>query len=331
MGKKSLIKSTSKKKKNTIKKQSDNASVKKKAVPKSKKVTLKELLFRKFELKTVDKPYVRPQQETINNIAPPFISAESEDEIKRIKALLFQKFDIKAIKVAAEKVAAEKAAAEKAAAEKAVAEKAAAEKAAAEKAAAENVVVSFDPPKQQKESEPVDKSIKILAAGVVAILIMIVIASFSNSSNYYLKTDKNGVEIWQGKFAPLGEKLLIALPGIKAPEMIKETYSKKELFPMAFNYQLNKADSLIHEAEIPDLQKNKELLNQAMTFSTDRKSRDAVQSRLDNIKHLIAVSKADLSALKKKEKVVKTKKTAVKEKKISTKEKANKQEKKSGH
>ncbi len=35
-----------------------------------------------------------------------------------------------------------------------------------------------------------------------------------NTGNYYLKDKAGALEIWKGRFAPMGEKILIILPGV---------------------------------------------------------------------------------------------------------------------
>jgi len=178
MGKKNLIKSTTnnKKKKIAAKKKggakktpshgneaashkeavktlsSKNGIKEKTATMSDKKISPKDLIFKKFDQWKPDKLYIanHDTQFAENYKAVPFIS-ENNEHGNRIKELLLLKFDLEAVrkqaaekavadKAAEEKVAVEeKAAAEKAAAEKLAAEKAAADKAAAEKAAAEKI------------------------------------------------------------------------------------------------------------------------------------------------------------------------------------------------
>ena len=216
-------------------------------------------------------------------------------------------------KAAAEKAAAEKAAAEKAAAEKAAAEKAAAEKAAAEKAAAEkaeaikkaaaqkpDVKVSYEPAPAQapptKPSDPVDNTIKLVAAGLAFLILLVIGASASNSSKYYLTDNQGTLEIWQGKFAPLGQKKLMALPGIPVPETIKAVYRSAEVYPLAFQFYINEADSLLNVSGIPDFEAIKETLKTALEYGSTRELKQAAYVRLDNIDRLILTYKADVAA-----------------------------------
>jgi hypothetical protein len=220
-------------------------------------------------------------------------------------------------KAAAEKAAAEKAAAEKAAAEKAAAEKAAAEKAAAEKAAAEkaeaiknaaaqksDVSVSYEPPPAkpaaaaQKPSDPVDNTIKLVAAGLVFLILLVIGASASNSFKYYLAENQGALEIWKGKFAPLGKKMVIALPGVPAPEGPKDEYSSDEVYPLVFQHFIDKADALLDVPGIPDFEGIKATLKTALGYGSTTDLRAVAYARLDNIDRMILLYKADVAASK---------------------------------
>ena len=153
MGKESLLKSTSKKTKSASTKKDEKIKVEKKTAtakkatakakaapkakaptkvkkttavrakkaaprPKKKKVSAKDLIHKKFDIWKPEKIFtISPDEKYLKDfVAPPFVS-ESEEETRRIKEILFKKFDPEEIKAAAEKTAAEKAADERAAAE----------------------------------------------------------------------------------------------------------------------------------------------------------------------------------------------------------------------
>uniref|UniRef100_UPI003568F177 hypothetical protein n=1 Tax=Desulfosarcina sp. TaxID=2027861 RepID=UPI003568F177 len=216
-------------------------------------------------------------------------------------------------KAAAEKAAAEKAAAEKAAAEKAAAEKAAAEKAAAEKAAAEkaeaiknaaaqksDVSVSYEPPPAQaavkKPSDPVDNTMKIFAAGLAFLILLVIGGSASNSFKYYLAENQGALEVWKGKFSPIGKKLVITLPGVPAPEETKATYRSGDVYPIVFQYYIDKADVLLDVPGIPDFEGIKATLKTALEYGSTSDLRALAYQRLDNIDRLILTYKAEVAA-----------------------------------
>ncbi len=229
-------------------------------------------------------------------------------------------------RIAAEKAAAEKAEAERIAAEKAEAERIAAEKKAeaeriaAEKAAAAlerkkaielqqastpKVKITYDQPAKPvqpvqpaqpaKDADPMDISIKI-AAGCLAFLILILLGtSMCNSQKFYIKKAKNGIEIWQGRFAPKGEKQLISLAGVKAPEKVKKVYSDLDVYPIIFSYFLNKADAILDAPGIPDFEGMKHYIQLAEPYAMTRELRDAADLRLNSIEKALLIYKADIA------------------------------------
>ncbi len=390
MGKKSLIKSTSKKKR-APKKAASAANLKKKApakktapakpkpaakakpapkpakeaAPKTKPVSVKDLLRKKFDIVTPKVLYRVPTKMAAKPTftAPEFLSGFEAEDAKRVKGLLANSYSendliaatkkattekaaaekaaaekaaaekaaaekaaaekaaaekaaaekAAAEKAAAEKAAAEKAAAEKAAAEKAAAEKAAAEKAAAEKAAAEkaeaikkaaaqksDVSVSYEPPPAQaavkKPSDPVDNTMKIFAAGLAFLILLVIGGSASNSFKYYLTENQGALEVWKGKFSPIGKKLVITLPGVPAPDVTKVTYRSADVYPIVFQYYIDKADVLLDVPGIPDFEGIKATLKTALEYGTTNALRAVAYQRLDNIDRLILTYKADVAA-----------------------------------
>ncbi|MCD6185780.1 MAG: hypothetical protein J7K84_08350 [Deltaproteobacteria bacterium] len=158
MGKKNLTKSTTKKKTKTKKTAAKKTTATKKgAKTTKKKITLKDLIFKKFDTWKPEESFkVEIDKEALKAYtAPPFITG-SPDDTDRIKNILFKKFDpetmrkqIEELKAMAEQEAVEKAAIEKAEAER----KAAEEKAALEKAAAEKKLAEEKAAKEKVEAE----------------------------------------------------------------------------------------------------------------------------------------------------------------------------------
>jgi hypothetical protein len=277
----------------------------------SKKVSVKELLFKKFETFKTESLYRPPSDEkkAQDYTAPPLVSGSDENEIKKIKTLLFKKFDLNA---STEKAAEEKAAAEKAAAEKAAAEKTAAEKAAAEKDTVQKevkasvkkqeskpkVTVTYGSTTDMKESDPMEKTMKYLGAGFAFIVVILVLASISNMDNYYLRSSNGEVEIWKGSFAPLGEALFVRLPEMQPPDVIKRVYSKNEALPMVYNYYVDKADALLKEPGLPDFGRIKAYLNQAKAFASTSQLLSAIKKRINSLDFMNLIYRADVAASK---------------------------------
>ena len=256
------------------------------AAPKKEKVSVKDLLKKKFSVWKPEKLYsVAPDKGDAKDFtAPPFVSGP-ESEQKRIKELLLKKYDLAEIKAAGEKAAAGKAAAEKA---------------AAEKADEPEVSVSYEPPDSDDTipSDPMEKGMKYLAAAVAILIVLVIGSSMINQGKYYIHSTDGALEIIQGSFAPMGEKLLISLPGVQQPVKAKDIYSKTDVYPLIFNYYVEKADTLLKVPSIPDFEGIKKYLNNAMVYKTTPDSAEAVYSRLNNIDLMILLYKADVAASK---------------------------------
>jgi hypothetical protein len=261
---------------------------------------VKDLLKKKFDSVTPKVLYTVPKKMTPSPTftAPEFLSGFEAKDAKRIKGLLANTYSEKDLRDASKKAAAEKAAAEKAAAEKAAAEKAEAiKKAAAQKS---DVSVSYEPPPAQaaarKPSDPVDNTMKIFAAGLAFLILLVIGASASNAFKYYLAENQGALEIWKGKFAPMGKKLLITLPGVSAPEDTQRVYRSSEVYPLVFQYYIDKADALLDVPGIPDFEGIKATLKTALEYGSSNALRKVAYQRLDNIDRLILTYKADVAA-----------------------------------
>jgi len=254
-----------------------------KAAAEKKKAYLKTLPLKKFEAWKPAKIFrAAVDEEYLKNFAsPPIVSGLSDEEAKKIKKLLLKKRDMATIraeikKEAAERKAAEKAAAEKAAVERETAKKSAAEREAAEKATMKKVIIG-------------------LASGFIILVALIFSASSSNNSKYYIKEKTGILEIWQGRYAPLGEERMMTLPGVPLPEQINAVYSESEVFPLIFNYYIDKADAISDMSDTPDYVAIKSYLNEALLFATTGDLRKKVYSRLNNIKFNDLMYKAGVS------------------------------------
>jgi len=244
---------------------------------------LKTLPLKKFEAwkpakifrSAVDEEYLK------NYASPPSVSGLSDEEAKRIKKLLLKKRDMATIRAEIKKEAAEKKAAEKAAAEKAAVERKAAEKAAVKREAAEKATMK--------------KVIFGLASGFIVLVALILSASSSNNSKYYIKESAGVLEIWQGRYAPLGEERMMILPGVPLPEQINAVYSESEVFPLIFNYYIDEADAISGMSDTPDYVAIKSYLNQALEFATTGDLRKKAYTRLNDIKFNDLMYKAGVS------------------------------------
>jgi hypothetical protein len=142
----------------------------------------------------------------------------------------------------------------------------------------------------------VDRGIKIVAAGIGFLLLLVVIASISNSGKYYLRSNEDALEIWKGRFAPLGESLIVSISDVPIPEEFKEVYTKEEVFPLAFAHYIDQADNLLETDELPDFEGIKTNASEALEFSLTSEEREKALARLNKIDQMTLIYKADIAA-----------------------------------
>jgi hypothetical protein len=288
------------------------APVEKKEV---KKADYKEIMARKFhEPQSTVVLIERMEKMKEDYTAPPLISTDDPKEAARIKELLFRQFEIPPTPVQPTTPILEEKEAETmvpeivSETEELVTEvkeepvTTDSEKIEAEKEKKEDkspkVTVSYDepPPTDTEVSDPMDKMIKFVAAGVILILLLIIGYSFNNKNKYYIKPVKDGVEILQGRFAPMGEDVLARLNGVAAPENIKDVYTAEEVLPLAFSYFIDQADGLLNAKGIPDLKAIKDTLDKALSFALTKDEREIVQYRLSSMERHLLQYRANVAA-----------------------------------
>jgi hypothetical protein len=143
-----------------------------------------------------------------------------------------------------------------------------------------------------------DKALKYVAAAFALLIALVIGSSMINQGKYYIQSTNGALKIFQGRFAPMGEKLLISLPGVQAPEKVKDVYSKTDVYPIIFNYYVEKADTLLKVPGLPDFEGIKKYINKARPYAITSESKDIVHKRLSNIDLLILLYKADVAASK---------------------------------
>jgi len=154
------------------------------------------------------------------------------------------------------------------------------------------------PPSEQKPAEPADKMMCYGLAALVLLVLLVVIASWMNTRQYYISSGEGAIDIYQGKFAPKGTRLLMSFPGMKAPEMVKESYSKDDVFPIIYDYYLDKADMLLEVPGMPDFEGVKDYLNKSLAYAVSSEMKATVNKRLDAINLMVLLYKADVAASK---------------------------------
>ncbi len=349
MGKKSLIKSTSKKKsepkkegekttqkaaaktakkapagtakKSTGQKTSkakSKADPKGKAVqtsaktkPASKKRSIKELTFLKFEaLAPADRKLSVPKPTGAPPTAPPLIATEDSKEAGRLRALLVKKFSMAEIKASAKAPSPKQPVVdtpvpevEKPRSEPTVktakddAPKAPEPK-PAPKPVEQSAYITVEPKAPEAQSDPVTRLAKIAVAAAVLLIFILLAVSANNSSKYYIKPIDNAIEIWKGDFSPKDKTFFMVLHGAQVPEPLMDVYSKKEVFPLVFNYYIEKSDTLLEVEGLPDFEGIRKYLHKAEDFAVTNEMKLMVKDRLNTISRMILLYKADVAISK---------------------------------
>ncbi|SCX75189.1 hypothetical protein, partial [Desulfoluna spongiiphila] len=95
----------------------------------------------------------------------------------------------------------------------------------------------------------------ITAACAFGVFVLILIAaSASNTSNYYVAVKKHSTLIYKGIFSPTGKDLILEIPAPVALDTVKETYTLQEVKPLIFTHHMDTASALRDVAGVPDLE-----------------------------------------------------------------------------
>ena len=155
---------------------------------------------------------------------------------------------------------------------------------------------SYTPPPAAEPEDPVNKAIKYSLIGFCVLVLLIVGHSIRNTNKYYVLARHGAIEIWQGSFSPMGKELLLVMPGVQAPDKTKEVYRQSDVFPLIFNFYIEKADTLMDVPGSPDFVGIKKALNQAMSYAINTQMRKTAIAKIDSIDRMILVYKADAAA-----------------------------------
>jgi hypothetical protein len=249
-------------------------------------VSKKDVLFRDFGTMAATGPGTKraykPKTPLKLPEAPPFVTGYDEKETKRIRSLLFKQFDLK-VEAPPEAPRA-----------------AAAAEAPAMPLRGPEVLAGLGPPPPVVSPGNGGTSMAIKAGlGALAVLMLIIIGtSFSNRGMFYLKDVDDGIQVWRGKFAPIGKEAVLHLEGMEMPSPVQDVYSKEEVYPMAFRYFQGKADRLLNDPGGPDFSKIKGYLHQAASYAPTGALRNGVQSRLKGIDFVVLLHRADIALTK---------------------------------
>jgi hypothetical protein len=192
---------------------------------------------------------------------------KSEKDSEKVRELLFRKFDDKGDKDSAKKQASE---------------------------SSDSVsTTGFSP----HENEPLDKTMKYAIGGFAVVLVVLLMSSFFNTTKFYFNPTDEGVQLLQGRFAPMGEKVITTISGAEVVRQLpqQDCYSKKQAYKIVFDYLVADADNVLSTSRVPDLQAVKSSLMEASKFAVTSADRKAIWARLNSIDFLVISGKADMA------------------------------------
>jgi hypothetical protein len=271
------------------------------AAKKTKKATIPELLAKKFDsLPGAPKPKPAAPDKKIIKESPPVVSPSDPAEAARIRSLLMTKFSMAEIKAAAkppepkkpEAVAPEAPASEP---EAPKGEAPAAKSAETPAAPADEPPVITTTVVQEDAPEPISRAIKYGFAAMALLVIILLGISYNNSSKYYIQPKEGALEIWKGRFSPKDQMFFMVLHGVQLDQEVKAVYSRSDIYPMIFDYYLEKADTLLEVPGLPDFEGIKSYLYQARSYAITPETKDNVKGRLNAIERMILLYKADVA------------------------------------
>jgi hypothetical protein len=140
---------------------------------------------------------------------------------------------------------------------------------------------AYTPPPE----EPMDKTLKYAIGAFAFVIAILVMASLSNSNKFYFKQNQEMIELWRGRFAPMGETRVASFSDAKILEGLPEQrlYTKAQAFNAVSNYFIRRADEILNTGQTPDLKSAKSCLLQASRYAATEPTRQAVQVRLKSI------------------------------------------------
>jgi hypothetical protein len=155
---------------------------------------------------------------------------------------------------------------------------------------------SGEGPTPPSPSEPLPGIVKWFIGGFIVLIALIVITSYQNMQKYFVVAQHGAVEIWKGKFSPMGRKLVVIMPGVLPPAEKKDVYTREDVFPLIFQYYINKADTLMEVPGAPDFIDIKTYLNRARDYALNEEMQSTVKAHLDDIDRTVLLYKADVAA-----------------------------------
>ena len=153
------------------------------------------------------------------------------------------------------------------------------------------------PPKHE-EPDTMNRML-IYGGGILALFVFLILAaSLQNMGKYEIVENNGAVEIWKGRFSPIGKDLVLSMKGVEPPTQKKEIYTREDVYPIVFQYYLDKSDAMIAATSSPGFEEIKASLQQAGAYAITADDRSQIDLRMKTIDRTILIYKADVAAAK---------------------------------
>jgi transposase-like protein len=149
--------------------------------------------------------------------------------------------------------------------------------------------VSDEPPSCAAPPEdPMDRMLKYAMGAFAFVIAILLMASLSNSNNFYFKHKEQMVEMWRGRFAPMGKERVASFsnPKIIQGLPVQSSYTKKQAYGALAEYFIKEADKMLHGGDTPDLKSAKSYLTQASKYAVSDSALQAIRERLSDIQRV---------------------------------------------
>jgi len=155
---------------------------------------------------------------------------------------------------------------------------------------------SYTPPPE----EPMDKTFKYAVGALACVIAILLLASLSNSNKFGFRQNDQMVDLWRGRFAPMGWTRVASFsdPKVLAGVQQKKAYSKKQAFGILSDYFINRADEILKTGETPDLKAAKSYLGHASKYAMTDARRQEIRRRLNRMNFLVLLGKGELARSK---------------------------------
>lgn len=139
----------------------------------------------------------------------------------------------------------------------------------------------------------------LYGGGILALFVFLILAaSLQNMGKYEIVENNGAVEVYKGRFSPIGSELIISMTGVEPPSPKKEIYTREDVYPIMFQYYLDKSDAMIVASGSPGFEEIKDSLHQADAFAINSDDRSQIDSRLKTIDRTVLIYKSDVAAAK---------------------------------